>query len=124
METDSLGSFILIYEKFATAENQSSRHIKSVKYAVAKFGDFLGGVTDVKSIEAEDLRRYIRYLQQQPKWASHPTINSNHGILSDNAIASYIRSIKSFWAWQRRENFINENPLAQVKIPDNYRTGR
>jgi len=118
MESGSLGYFIFIYEKFATAENQSSRHIGSVVFAVTKFDNFLGGVTDINTVEDEDLRRYIRHLQQELKWSCHPTINPTHGILTDNSIASYVRNIKSFWAWLKREDFISNNPLQRVKTPD------
>ena len=117
METGKLGNFIFVYEKFATAENKSPRTIESVKYANTKFNNFLGGVTDIKAVQDEDLRRYIRHLQQQPKWTGHPTINQDHGILSDNAIASYVRSIRSLWSWLKREKFITANPFEQVKPP-------
>lgn len=117
METGKLGNFIFIYEKFATAENKSPRTIETVKYAVTKFDHFLGGSTDIQTIEAEDLRRYIRYLQQQSKWTGHPTISQDHGTLSDNSIASYVRSIRSFWSWLKREKFIVANPFEQVKPP-------
>ncbi len=117
METDKLGNFIIVYEKFATAENKSPRTIESVKYANTKFDNFLGGVTDIKAVQADDLRRYIRHLQQQPKWTGHPTINQDHGLLSDNAIASYVRSIRSLWSWLKREKFIADNPFEKVKPP-------
>ena len=117
METGNLGRFIFIYEKFAIAENQSPRTIETVKYAVTKFDNFLGGCSDVRDIQAEDLRRYIRHLQEQPKWSSHPTIKQDHGILSDNAIASYVRSIRSLWSWLKREKFIDVNPFEEVKPP-------
>ena len=117
MEAKTLGDFLFIYEKFAIAENKSPRTIQSIKTAVPRFDNFLGGCPDVKEVQAEDLRRYIRYLQEQPKWSSHPTIKQNHGNLSDNTIASYIRSIRSFWSWLKREKFIDNNPFEQVKPP-------
>ena len=117
METDNLGHFISVYEKFAAAENKSPRTIEAVKYAVIKFGNFLGGCTNIEAVQAEDLREYIRHLQEQPRWFGHPTIRQDHDNLSDNAIASYVRSIRSFWAWLKRENFIADNPFEQVKPP-------
>jgi len=118
MEAKTLGDFIFIYDKFATSENKSPRTIQSIKEAVSAFDDFLDGCPDVREVQAEDLRRYIRHLQQQPKWSGHPTIKQDHGLLSDNAIASYVRSIRSFWSWLKRENFINVNPFEHVKPPD------
>ena len=117
METGKLGDLIFVYEKFATAENKSIRTIETVIHAINKFDKFLGVCIDVRTVTAEDLRRYIRHLQQQPKWIGHPTINQDHEILSDNAIASYVRSIRSFWSWLKRENFLTDNPFEQVKPP-------
>ncbi len=117
METDSLGNFISVYEKFAIAENISPRSIQAIKYAVTKFDKFLGGCTNVEAVQAEDLRRYIRHLQEHPKWFNHPTIKQDHGNLSDNSIASYVRSIRSLFSWLKREKFIADNPFEQVKPP-------
>ena len=117
MEAQTLGDFLFIYDKFATAENKSPRTIEAVITATQRFNSFLGGCPDVKSVQAEDLRRYIRNLQQQLKWSSHPTIKQDHGILSDNAIASYVRSIRSLWSWLKREKFIDVNPFEAVKPP-------
>jgi len=117
MEANGLSGFIFIYEKFATAENKSPRTIEAVKFAVTKFDNFLDECTDIKAVQAEDLRRYIRYLQEQTRWFGHPTIRQDHGNLSDNSIASYVRSIRSFWSWLKREKFIDVNPFEQVKPP-------
>jgi len=117
METDSLDNFIFVYEKFATAENKSPRTIESVVNATRRFDSYLGGCTDIKAVQAEDLRGYIRHLQQQPLWADHPSIKPGHGNLSDNAIASYVRAIRSFWSWLKQENFIDFNPFERVKPP-------
>ncbi len=118
MESESLGNFVSIYEKFATAENKSPRTIEGVKSAVTKFDGYLGGCTDIHAVEDEDLRRYIRYLQEKPKWLGHPTIGQEHGNLSDNSVASYVRDIRSFWSWLEREKFITDNPFRKVKPPN------
>ena len=117
MESDTLGNFIYIYEKFAKAENKSPRTIEAVVNAATKFDSFLGGCTDIEAVQAEDLRRYIRYLQQQPKWSGHPTIKQDHGNLSDNSIASYVRSIRSLWSFLKREKFLDANFFERVKPP-------
>ena len=117
MEADNLGHFISVYEKFAAAENKSHRTIEAVSNAVKKFDIFLGGNTNPKYIKADDLRRYILYLQERPKWSGHPTIKQDHGNLSPNAIAHNVRHIKAFWSWLTSEGFIEENALSQVKTP-------
>ena len=117
MEAKTLGDFVYIYEKFSAAENKSPRTIEAVNSAVGKFDSFLGGSSNPKEIRSEDLRAYILHLQESSRWSGHPTIKSNHGNLSPAAIASYIRSIRSFWSWMQREKFIDHNPFAQVKPP-------
>lgn len=117
MGADNLGNFICVYEKFAAAENKSHRTIEAVTNATRKFDVFLGGNSNSKDIEADDLRRYILYLQKRTKWSGHPTIKQHHDNLSPNAVAHYVRHIKAFWSWMTREGFIDYNPLAQVKTP-------
>ena len=53
MEAKTLGDFIFVYEKFAAAENKSTRTIESVTSAVSKFDSFLGRGARPKEIEAD-----------------------------------------------------------------------
>jgi len=117
MEAKSLGDFISIYQRFTITENKSERTIEGVTAAVRHFGEFLGGCPDVRQVQSEDLRRYIRSLQERERWAGHPTIRNCHGKLSAHSIASYVRSIRAFWSWLKREGFIIENPFEHVRPP-------
>lgn len=117
MEAKSLGHFFVVYQRFAAAENKSERTIEAVTAAVAHFDNFLGGCPDIGQVRAEDLRRYILSLQTRERWAGHPTIKTAHGSLSPHSIASYIRSIRSFWSWLKREEFIDKNPFENVRPP-------
>lgn len=117
METGNLGHFLLIYEKFAQAENKSKRTIEAVTACAKKFDGFLGGNTNPRNVTAGDLRRYIIHLQERCKWLDHPTIQKNHGNLSSNSIAHHVRHLKAFWSWMYRERFLEHNPLLQVKTP-------
>jgi site-specific recombinase XerD len=117
MEAKNLGDFIFVYEKFAATENKSNRTIETVTAAVRHFGNFLGEPADVRLVKPEDLRRYIQLLQERPKWHDHPTIKTKDDGLSPHTVASYVRSIRSFWAWLKREGFIKKNPLKRVQVP-------
>ena len=117
METNDLGYFISIYEKFSQAENRSKRTIEAINACVKKFDSFLGGNTNPQNVTAADLRRYIIHLQERCKWLDHPSIQKNHGNLSSNTIAHHARHIKAFWSWMYRERFLEHNPLVQVKTP-------
>ncbi|MFC1871050.1 tyrosine-type recombinase/integrase, partial [Chloroflexota bacterium] len=68
-------------------------------------------------VKPEDLRRYIQLLQERPKWHDHPTIRTKDDGLSPHTVACYVRSIRSFWAWLKREGFIKHNPFKRVKVP-------
>jgi len=117
MEAKNLGDFLFVYEKFAATENKSNRTIETVTAAVRHFGNFLGGAINPQHVKAEDLRRSIEHLQERPKWSGHPNIKIRDERLSAHAIASYVRSIRSFWAWLKREGFIKNNPFKRVKVP-------
>jgi len=117
MEANNLDDFVLIYEKFAASENKSKRTIEATAAAVRQFHRFLGGSVDVHQVQAEDLREYIRALQERPVWSNHPAIKPKDTRLSPHSIASYIRSIRAFWSWLKREDFIDENPMERVKPP-------
>jgi len=117
MEAKNLDDFILIYEKFTASENKSKRTIEDTAAAVRQFHKFLGGSVDVHEVQAEDLREYIRALQERPRWSNHPTIKPKDTRLSPHSIASYVRSIRAFWSWLKREDFIDENPMERVKPP-------
>jgi len=51
------------------------------------------------------------------KWSQHPTIKPKDTKLSPHSIASYVRSIRAFWSWLKREGFIDANPMKGVKPP-------
>src|ERR1035437_3012670 len=117
MDTGNLDSFLVIYSNFAKAENQSVRSTEAVLLAVRQYNKFVGHDRGVDSITGEDLRQYIRLLQQQEKGSTHPNIAVRHVRLSPHSVASYVRSIRSFWSWLLREGFIQENPFERVKPP-------
>ena len=117
MESNNLGYFISVYEKFAQTENKSERTIEAVTAVARKFDSFLGENSNPKDITADDLRRYILHLQERCKWWDHPTIQKTHGQLSSNTVAHHVRHIKSLWSWMNREGFLDHNPFAQVKTP-------
>ncbi|MFC2069054.1 tyrosine-type recombinase/integrase [Chloroflexota bacterium] len=117
MEERALGHFIIVYQKFAATENKSNRTIETVTAAVRDFNRFLGVAVNPRDVKPEDLRNYIENLQDRPKWSGHPHIKTRGEKLSPHSVASYARSIRSFWAWLKREGFIEHNPFKRVKVP-------
>ena len=121
MEISDLSHFLSIYRNFALSENKSSRTIEGTIAAVKDFDRFLNFPHDIKNIQAEDLRKYIRHLQSRNKWADHPTIGNTHGCLSPHAVATYIRTIRAFFSLLTREGFLDTNPFAHIKPPKTTR---
>ena len=117
MEAKNLLCFLIIYEKFAKAENKSDRTIESTIAAIRDFDRFLNWPHDINEILPEDLRNYIRFLQSRSRWPDHPTIKPNQGILSDHTIATYIRTIRAFFSWLAREGFLDSSPFTMIKPP-------
>ena len=113
----NLDGFFILYKQFATADGDAPRTIDSYIYDVQAFVKFLGGCQDVTKITPNDLRQYILSLKNQPRYANHPTIKSKDRPLSDDTIASYVRGIRAFWSWMKREEFIQDNPFEQIKPP-------
>ncbi len=114
MEARDIDFFVGLYNRYATSENKSKRTIETVTAAVTQFARFLGRCHAPGRLKAEDLRRYILYLQQKERWAGHPAIKNGHGKLSPEAVACYIRSIKAFWSWLKRERFITRDQFKAV----------
>lgn len=86
-----------------------------VKLAVKLLTNFIGGIQDVRKITADDLRHFILDLEQRPKWAG--TSHEKEEKISRTAVNTYVRGVKAFWAWLRREGIIKDNPLANVLTP-------
>jgi site-specific recombinase XerD len=56
-------------------------------------------------------------LQKREAYAQHPSVKPQHRPLSPATIATYVRSIKSFFAFLAREELIPTNRMATVKVP-------
>ena len=112
MSTENL---ITRYELAVRAEGKSPKTVDHVKLAVKLFASFIGGIQDVSKVQADDLRHFILDLEQRPKWAGTPREKEEK--ISRTAVNTYVRGVKTFWAWLSREGIIKENPLASVRAP-------
>lgn len=111
----SVNTLLTRYSLTAQAEGLSPKTVRHVKLSMGLFGSFMGGIEDVGKVTGDDLRRFIVAMQQRPKWAGRA--QQSRQKVSAAAIASYCRSIKSFFAWLKREGIVKENPLALVPTP-------
>jgi integrase/recombinase XerD len=89
--------------------------IAHTKSCIGFFAEFLGGINDVSTITADDLRRLTVSLKSRTAWENSPKSNGKR--LSPVTVNTYIRAIKSFWSWLKEEDIIVTNPLAMVPAP-------
>ena len=112
-----LSDAIIQYKTCTKAEGQSDKTVKENVASVRRFSAFFGGDPILAEIDADDLRGFILALQKREAYAQHPTVKPQHRPLSPDTIATYVRSIKSFFAFLAREGIIPENRIATVKVP-------
>ena len=109
---------LVAYRTYARAEGKSPKTIDWVESSVGYFSDFLGSnKQDIGSITANDTRRFIIALSEKPKFSNHPYNKTQKQKLLPSAVDNYGRGEKSFFSFLKREGFIKNNPLQNVKLP-------
>ncbi|MFC1873727.1 tyrosine-type recombinase/integrase [Chloroflexota bacterium] len=103
-----------------TAEGRSQRTIEWYAANLKRFLQFLKSnnmSTSVKEIGITEVRRFIHHLQSEVvRWEDKPDI-SDSGRLSPFSVQGYVRTIKAFWSWLLEEGYVEENPIARLKLP-------
>jgi len=120
VRTAKLSELITGYKLSAKSEGKSHNTIAIVEDSVRYFEEFLTNCnlsTNVSAIGIDELRRFILYLQERPRFAQHRFTQPQGGHLSGHTINGYMRALQAFWAWLEREDFIEENPFTRLKIP-------
>ena len=96
------------------AEGKSSRTVEWYTGFLSRFLWFLktsGLPTDLGEINRDYIRSFIRYLQTEAK-TPHKEMP-----LSGFTIQGYVRTLKSFFSWVMREEYLESNPMAGVPVP-------
>ena len=108
------------YRLSALSEGKSHNTVAIINASVRYLEEFLTGQalsTDVTEIGANGLRQFSVSLRERRRFANHRFTKPQAGQLSGHTINGYMRALQAFWSWLEREEFINENPFAKVKIP-------
>lgn len=82
-----------------------------VKWAEAQ------GATTLADLDPDLAKRYIRYLQEKPKYAERGYAHMSAQHVSASAIRNYVRDVKTFAAWLAEEHYTPVHVLAAVKTP-------
>ena len=118
--TNELHRLLEGYRLSAQSEGKSPNTIAIVEASVRYLDEFLTNrnfSTNVAGIRVEELRRFVVYLRERPRFAHHRFTRPQGGHLSGHTINGYMRALQSFWAWLKREDLIDDDPFDRLKIP-------
>ena len=102
------------YALVARAQGLSPKTINHTTRSVRFFHTFLGDPKDIRSIQADDLRRFIIADQQRDRWPGRARRLQK---LSPTSINTYVRAIKGYWSWMKREGLVEHDSLKEVVPP-------
>ena len=108
------------YQLCAATEGKSLNSIAIVTQSVRYFREFLlahGAGTDAAAIGPQEIRAFIFYLQQKPRFSNHPYTPAQDQALSEHSVNCYVRSVRVFFSWLVSEEIIPAHPFDRVKIP-------
>jgi len=95
-------------------ENKSPKTIEWYVCFLNRFHQFLEMnklATDVSRINRNHIREFIRYLQTKAKTPY------NDKPLTPATIQGYVRTLKAFFPWATREDYIESNPMTRIPVP-------
>ena len=116
METSALELRNLIqgFKLSCQTECKSPRTVEWYTGFLARFHNFLernNCPTDVSYLNRSHIRDFIRYLQVEARVPHTGTP------LSTATIQGYIRTLKAFFSWATREEYLRSNPMAVIPMP-------
>ncbi len=113
-------SLLIQYQLCLEALNRSPKTINWYLEILHRFFRFLeenGYSTSVKDIDRNQVREYIKYLQNADRWPNRPKNGKDPGKLSPHSVQGHVRAIKAFWGWLATEEYIERNPLMKFPLP-------
>jgi integrase/recombinase XerD len=116
METSKLDLENLIqgFRLSCQTEGKSPRTIEWYKDFLNGFRKFLilkGFPTDLDQINRDHIRLYIAYLQNEAR------TRRGSKQLSPATIQGAVRTLKAFFSWALREDYVESNPMARIPVP-------
>ncbi len=109
-----LGNLIQGFKLSCQTEGKSPKTIEwytTFLYRFLAFLQFRNFATDAAQISKEVIRAFILYLQVEAK-----TPRSKKP-LSPATVQGYVRTLKSFFSWVVREEYLSDSPTAKIPVP-------
>jgi len=95
-------------------EGKSPKTVEWYTSFLERFRRFLesnGFPTPIDSITKSHIRAFIRYLQEEAR-----TPRSEKP-LSQLTVQGYVRTLKAFFSWTTREEYLETNPMTNIPVP-------
>ena len=95
-------------------EGKAAKTIEWYTCYLLKFRQFLKSrrmPTDVAQINRGHIRAFIRYLQTEARCPR------SDKLLSQATVQGYVRTLKAFFSWLMREEYLANNPMAGIPVP-------
>lgn len=120
MVESTLDGILADYRLSLEAANRSPKTISWYMDILHRFSSFLeerGYSISVNEIGREEVRAYIKHLQEAERWANKPRDGKDRGKMSAYSVHGHTRAIKACWSWLSREGYIKSNPLEKFPLP-------
>ncbi len=118
--THKLAELIDYYEVCNRAEGKSSKTLSWYSANLRHFHTYLKSrhTPDViDDINTKLLREYVLYLFKRNSYQDHPYTPTKDTPLSTATIHGHVRTLRAFFSWLTREEFIQQNPTTGLKPP-------
>jgi integrase/recombinase XerD len=109
-----LGNLIQGFRLSCQTEGKSPKTTEWYTAFLERFRGFLNQSnlpTRVDHVDRNCIRRFILYLKQE---ARTPRTGRS---LSAATVQGYVRTLKAFFSWLEREEYIKTNPMAKIPVP-------
>lgn len=114
---------------YCTSKNLSRKTLRSYEQSLKLLAIYMNnefGIEEVKKIQTNHIRHYIKYLQERGKYTisvspekeryNNPTARTDYNKkVTTTTIANYIRNIKVFFNWLYSEKEISRNPVEKIE---------
>lgn len=119
-ESYKLDELIDYYETCNRAEGKSPKTLSWYSANLRHFCIYLRSrhiPDEINNIDIKLLREYILYLFKRNCYQDHPYTPVKLRPLSNTTIHGHVRTLRAFFNWLIKEEFIRENPTTSLKPP-------
>ncbi|MCP4694972.1 MAG: site-specific integrase, partial [Desulfobacterales bacterium] len=116
----TLEELIRHYEVLNRSEGKSPATVHYYNEKLNAFIRFLeaqGIDPRLTNVGIADVRAFIRYLQEKPRWDRHAKNATETAGLSPATVHGHVRALRAFYAWLHREGYTKTHLLADLRPP-------